>query len=108
MNICIICLENCINNMNECKDCDIFMCETCLIQWYNKKNKKICPVCKKNIDDYILDNDINNNDIDIILDDDNNIYNYQFNNYIIKICSTLLLLILIYSFFFFIKLLVSL
>lgn len=53
---CVICFDICIENVNECSDCNIILCESCIVQWYNEKKKKICPICKKNImnDDYFV------------------------------------------------------
>ena len=47
---CVICFDICTNNVNECSNCDIIVCQPCIIQWYNEKQEKLCPICKENID----------------------------------------------------------
>ena len=49
MDLCIICFEKCINNVNECNTCKIYLCEACIVKWYIQKKQKICPVCKNYI-----------------------------------------------------------
>ena len=44
---CVICFDICTNNVNECSNCNIIVCEPCIIQWYNEKREKLCPICKK-------------------------------------------------------------
>ena len=74
---CVICFDICINNVNECSNCNINVCESCILQWYNEKQEKICPICKKNID-----NDLyfvtSNNDIYYL----DMLYNYRCSIYI--------------------------
>ena len=49
--ICIICLEK--MNLAEdyltpvCVKCDVIAHVSCLNEWYQKKNKKVCPICLK-------------------------------------------------------------
>ena len=82
---CVICFDVCIENVNECTECDINVCESCIVQWYNEKKEKICPICKKNInnDDYFVMH--NNTSYDV-----NMIYNYRWT---ISICTFLLIII---------------
>ena len=74
----------CIDNVNECTDCDINVCEPCIVQWYNEK-EKICPICKKNIDndEYFVMNNNPRYDINVL-------YNYRCS---ISICIFLLIVI---------------
>ena len=51
--ICIICLENVINekeiNENEklCDKCTLNIHNKCLENWYKIKKTKVCPICLK-------------------------------------------------------------
>ena len=47
MNICVICFDKCIDNVNECEFCDVYLCEICINKWYNEKQEKIYLICKK-------------------------------------------------------------
>ncbi len=82
---CVICLDTCTNNVNECSNCNVIVCEPCIIQWYNEKQEKLCPICKKKIDNnvyFVIRN--NNTYIDML-------YNYRC---CIYICFCILALIL--------------
>ena len=69
---CVICFDICTNNVNECSNCDIIVCEPCIVQWYNEKQEKLCPICKENI----------NNDVYFVIRNNNTynldmLYNYR-------------------------------
>lgn len=75
--ICVICFDICTNNVNECSNCNIIVCEPCIIQWYNEKQEKLCPICKKNINNDIYFVISNNNTYNV-----NILYNYRCTIYI--------------------------
>ena len=114
MNICIICLEKCNININECQICDIIICKKCIIEWYNEKQEKICPICKNNIynDKYIILNNIinntnnnNNNDNNNNNNDINNLNNIIENEYLycIRACILIIILIILYLYIYYYK-----
>ena len=74
---CVICFDICINNVNECSNCNINVCESCILQWYNEKQEKICPICKKNIDNDLYFVTSNNNIYNLDM-----LYNYRCSIYI--------------------------
>ena len=89
MNICVICFDKCIDNLNECEFCDVYLCEICINKWYNEKQEKICPICKKNIN--------NNLDVEEYYD---NCENYYF--YIYKTCLICLFFLIMYLLIFYV------
>jgi len=84
--ICIICLEK-MNLVEDyltpvCVKCDVIAHVSCLNEWYQKKNKKVCPICLKTEKYYLkylknknseiqITNYINHNTDDDNTDDDN-------------------------------------
>tara|TARA_B100001175_G_scaffold294676_1_gene282137 strand:- start:1076 stop:1567 length:492 start_codon:yes stop_codon:yes gene_type:complete len=78
---CIICLEK-MNLVEDyltpvCVKCDVVAHVSCLNEWYQKKNKKVCPICLKTEQYYLKylkqKNQIQNNQIQ-------NTNNYSENN----------------------------
>ena len=65
--LCIICLEKIDSNeayvTNICVKCDVKSHVCCLNEWYQKKNKHICPICLKT-EKYYLKDLLHNNEED--------------------------------------------
>lgn len=81
---CIICLEK--MDLDEdylttvCVKCDVKAHVSCLNEWYQKKNKKLCPICLKT-EKYYLKKLINTNNNNFIEnDEEHSILNNQNNN----------------------------
>ena len=57
--MCIICLEKIDINeayvTNICVKCDVKSHICCLNEWYQKKNKRVCPICLKTEKYYLRD-----------------------------------------------------
>ena len=83
---CVICFDICTNNVNECSNCDIIVCESCIVQWYNEKQEKLCPICKKKIDNNVYYVIHNNNTYNLDM-----LYNYRCSIYICLFIFTLIL-----------------
>ena len=84
--ICIICLEK-MNLVEDyltpvCVKCDVIAHVSCLNEWYQKKNKKVCPICLKTEKYYLKYLKNKNNEIQITNNISRNMNSNNLDNHI--------------------------